>query len=62
MCVNIANTDKDCGLLYDRPILSSGRTPHDKQNRNCLRLQPKYGLESQRDWAPRRTDGPSVAK
>jgi len=36
MCVNIANTDKDCGLLYDRPILSTGTTPHDKQNRNSF--------------------------
>jgi hypothetical protein len=28
MC--IANTDKDCDLLQDRPVLSTGRTPHDK--------------------------------
>jgi hypothetical protein len=26
----------DCDLLHDRPVLSIGRTPHDKQNRNCL--------------------------
>jgi len=31
----IANTDKDCDLLQDRPVLSSERTPHDVQNRNC---------------------------
>jgi len=30
------NKDKDCDLLQDRPVLPSGRTPHDKQNRNCL--------------------------
>jgi len=29
-------TDKDCDVLHDRPVLSTGRTPHDKQNRNCL--------------------------
>jgi len=34
--VYIANTDKDCYLLHDRPVLSSGRTPHHKQNRNYL--------------------------
>jgi hypothetical protein len=26
----------DCELLYDRSDLSTGRTPHDKQSRNCL--------------------------
>jgi hypothetical protein len=25
-----------CDLLHDRPVLSSGRTAHDKQNSNCL--------------------------
>jgi hypothetical protein len=34
--VYTANTDKDCDLLHDRPVLSMGRTPHDKQNCNCL--------------------------
>jgi hypothetical protein len=29
-------TDKDCDLLQDRPLLSTGRTSHGKQNRNCL--------------------------
>jgi len=32
----LLNTDKDCDLLQDRPVLSTGRTPHDKQNRSCL--------------------------
>jgi hypothetical protein len=32
----LLDTDKDCDLLHDRPFLSTGRTPHDKQNRNCL--------------------------
>jgi hypothetical protein len=32
----VANTDKDCDLLHDRPVFPSGRTPHDKQNHNCL--------------------------
>jgi hypothetical protein len=32
----LLDTDKECGLLYDRPLLSTGRKPHDIQNRNCL--------------------------
>jgi hypothetical protein len=28
--VYIANTDKNCDLLHDKPVLSSVRTPHDK--------------------------------
>jgi hypothetical protein len=35
-CTHIANTDKDCHLLHGRTILSSGRTPHYKQNLKCL--------------------------
>jgi hypothetical protein len=34
--VHIDNTNKYCDLLQDRPAPSTGRTPHDKQNRNCL--------------------------
>jgi len=30
------DTEKHCDLLHDRPVLSTGRTPHVKQNRNCL--------------------------
>jgi hypothetical protein len=30
----VADTRKDCGLLRDRPVLSTGRTPNDEQNRN----------------------------
>jgi hypothetical protein len=26
------DTDKDCDLLHDRWVLSTGRTPHNKQN------------------------------
>jgi hypothetical protein len=29
-------TEKDCDLLQDRPVLSSGKMPHDRQNHNCL--------------------------
>jgi len=25
----IAETDKECDLLHDRPVLSSGKMPHD---------------------------------
>jgi len=34
--VYIANTDKDRDLLQYRPVLPLGRTPYEKQNRNCL--------------------------
>jgi len=30
------DTDKDCGLLRDRPVLPTGRMPHDELNRNSL--------------------------
>jgi hypothetical protein len=33
--VYIVSTDRDCDLLQYRPTFRSGRTPHDKQNRNC---------------------------
>jgi hypothetical protein len=36
MYVYITNTEQDCDLLYDRPMLSSGKAPYEKQNRNCL--------------------------
>jgi len=32
----MGNTDMDCDLLKDRPVLSSGRTPHDKQKHASL--------------------------
>jgi hypothetical protein len=34
MC--IVNTNKDSDVLQDRTVLPSGRTSHDKQNRNCI--------------------------
>jgi hypothetical protein len=30
------DTDKGCRLLHDKPVLLTGRIPHDKHNRNCL--------------------------
>jgi hypothetical protein len=32
----IIKTDKDCDLLQDRPVLPSGKTPHEKQYCNCF--------------------------
>jgi len=32
----LLDTDKDCDLSHDRPVLSTGRTPPDKQDRKCL--------------------------
>jgi len=50
-------TDKDCDLLPNGPVLPTGSTPHDKQNRNCLDYSPKSGHESQKGSMPRREDG-----
>jgi hypothetical protein len=30
MC-KLLHIEKDCDLLHDRPVLSTGRTPHDEQ-------------------------------
>jgi len=30
------DTNKDCDLLEDRPVLSTWRMPHDKHKLNCL--------------------------
>jgi hypothetical protein len=38
----LLDTEKDCDLLHDRPILSTGRASHDKQNRNCLNYSQKW--------------------
>jgi hypothetical protein len=57
--VYTGNTDKDCDLLQDTPVLPSGRTPHDKQNRNCLEYSQNLvmsptgaqrQLQSDSDW------------
>jgi len=29
------DTDKDCDLFIADPVILTGRTAHDKQNRNC---------------------------
>jgi hypothetical protein len=34
--VYTAKTDKDYDLIHDRPIITDGRTSHDKQTHNCL--------------------------
>jgi len=30
------DTDMDCDLLHDRPVLSTGRTPHDKKKKKLV--------------------------
>jgi len=63
MCVCIANTDKDCDLLQDRPVHPSGSTPHDKQNRNCLDCSKELVMSPRgAQCQDGRTDWPSVAK
>jgi len=48
------DTNKDCDLLHNKPVLSTGRTPNEKQNRNWLDysqnlvMSPR-GAQSQ-DW------------
>jgi hypothetical protein len=62
--VYIANTDKDCDLLHDRPILWRGRKPHDKQNRIC-HLDYKQNLVMSPRGSQRKnglTDTPSFGK
>jgi len=44
----IANTDKDCDLSQDGPVLLSAKMPHDKENRDCLDYIQKSGHESRR--------------
>jgi hypothetical protein len=51
-----SNTDKDCELLHDRPVLSTGRTPHDKQNRNCFDYNQNLVVCPGEESTPRLTD------
>jgi hypothetical protein len=61
--VYIANTDKDCDLLHDRPVLFSGRKSHTKKKKKKKKKkQPNSGRESQRGSITKQTDRPSVAK
>jgi hypothetical protein len=48
------DTDKDCELLLYRPVLSTGRKPHEKTV--TVLLQPKSDHEFQKGSMPRRTD------
>jgi len=49
--------DKDCDLLHDRPVLSTWKTPHDKQKQKLSSLQSKSAHES--GAGARRQDGPT---
>jgi hypothetical protein len=42
----LLGTDKDCDLLQDKPVLSPGKKPHDKQNHNCLDNNRNVGLDA----------------
>jgi hypothetical protein len=53
--------DKDCDLLQDRPVLSAGKTPHDKQNLNCLDYNQNLVMSPRGDSTPRRTDSLTVS-
>jgi hypothetical protein len=61
--VYIANTDKDCELVLDRPVLSTRKTAYDKQNCNYLDYNQNLviiPLGAQCQDGP--TDRPSIAK
>jgi hypothetical protein len=45
------DTDKECDLLHVRPVLSTGRTPHEEENLSCLDYN--QNLEGS---TPRRTE------
>jgi hypothetical protein len=51
------DTDKDCDLVQGRPILSTGKMPHDKQNRNCPFYSQTLIMNPGGASKPRRTDG-----
>jgi hypothetical protein len=53
------DTDTDCDLLHDRPVLWTGRSPRDKQNCNCLDyiqslVTSPGGARRQAAWLSRR--------
>jgi hypothetical protein len=50
VCMCITNTYKDCDTLHDRPILSTGRTPHDKQNHDKNLVMSSAGAQRQEAW------------
>jgi len=50
------DTDKESDLLHDRAVLSTGRMPHDKQNRNCLDYNQNLVMCPGRGLTPRRAD------
>lgn len=44
MYVYIPNSDKGCDILQDRPILSTGKTTHDKQNCKYLNYNQNLAI------------------
>jgi hypothetical protein len=59
----LLDTDKDCDVLPNRPVLSAGRTLHDKQSCSCLDCN--QNLVTNTEGAQRQdglSDWPPVAK
>jgi len=52
----LLDIDKDFDLLHDRPVLSTGRTPNDKQNHNHLDYNQNLIIITRGGSMPRRTD------
>jgi hypothetical protein len=54
MYIYFTNTDKDCDLLQDRPVLPTGKTPHDKPatvlTKVKILLYVPEGLNAKTDW------------
>lgn len=54
------DTDKDCDFVQDRPVLSTGRTPHDEQKRSWLDYNQNLAMSPRWGSTPRWTDGLTV--
>jgi len=48
--------DNDFDVSQDRPVLSTRRTPHDKQNGNCRDYSQNLVMSLGRGSTPRLTD------
>jgi hypothetical protein len=50
----LLDTDKECDPFHDRPVLSTGKTPHEKQNHSCLNYDQNLVMSPE---GARREDG-----
>jgi len=63
MYIHIIKADKQCDLLQGRLVLSSGTTPHNKQNRNSLDYSQNLVMSPKGDQCQDGlTDRPTVGR